>query len=227
MSKISLKIMFPYIKDAIREINLNNEWADRESIIQNLIRNKEVNEYVAKVRNSKITIDEQVGNIVDWFSAHYTTKSKFMTEYIQEFERKRVSNKSSPSNKLKVWGYKVLTERISEEVDASQINELTEGSVTRILVNKYERNIKARKKCILHYGLNCKVCEFNFKEHYGDIGENFIHVHHVKELNKIRGKYIINPIEDLIPVCANCHSMLHKTHPALLIEELKNKIKNK
>ena len=40
----------------------------------------------------------------------------------------------------------------------------------------------------------------------------------VSELGK---DYKIDPINDLIPVCSNCHTMLHKKEPPLLPEELK------
>ncbi|WP_444659086.1 hypothetical protein ACRQV7_00760 [Caproiciproducens sp. R2] len=37
-------------------------------------------------------------------------------------------------------------------------------------------------------------------------------------------EYIVDPIEDLEPVCPNCHAMLHRTAPPLSIEELKKQI---
>jgi 5-methylcytosine-specific restriction protein A len=36
----------------------------------------------------------------------------------------------------------------------------------------------------------------------------------------VGGEHDINPIDDLIPVCANCHSMLHRVSPALKPSEL-------
>lgn len=98
---------------------------------------------------------------------------------------------------------------------------LIEGAMKTISINVYERNIAARKKCIEHYGLNCVVCKFNFFDIYGSIGENFIHVHHLIPLNEIQKEYEVDPIEDLRPVCPNCHSMLHRRKPAYTIEELK------
>lgn len=118
-----------------------------------------------------------------------------------------------------------MTSKVTEEVDATEIDKFSEGSVTRILVNKYERNIEARNSCIAHHGLDCAACGFNFKVNYGDIGEGFIHVHHLKEISKVGKEYSINAITDLIPVCANCHAMLHKSEPPLTIDELKQKIK--
>jgi len=95
-----------------------------------------------------------------------------------------------------------------------------EGTTKLIPVNVYERNLKARKKCIEHYGYNCSVCDFNFGETFGELGEGFIHVHHLKPLSEIGQEYTLDPINDLRPVCPNCHCMLHRQTPILSIEEL-------
>ena len=65
--------------------------------------------------------------------------------------------------------------------------EFLEGKSKTIIVNAYERNIKARNKCLDFYGLNCQVCEFNFEEKFGEIGKDFIHVHHIKEISQGMG----------------------------------------
>jgi len=104
-------------------------------------------------------------------------------------------------------------------------NYLTEGKYKTVSVNIYERNIQARKECIEHFGLNCQVCKYNFEEKFGDLGKDFIHVHHIKEIATIGKEYKINPITDLIPVCPNCHSMLHKRKPAYSVTELKQIMK--
>ena len=103
--------------------------------------------------------------------------------------------------------------------------EYSEGKTKKVLVNSYERNPVARKKCIEHFGLNCQVCDFNFKEKFGDLGKDFIHVHHKIDIATIGNEYSVNPLTDLIPVCPNCHSMLHKRKPAYSISELKAMMK--
>lgn len=98
-----------------------------------------------------------------------------------------------------------------------------EGSTMTVSVNVYERNPKARMECIKYYkGYTCQVCGFDFKKFYGDIGESFIHVHHIKPLSEIEEEYEVNPKEDLIPVCPNCHAMLHRK--PISIEDLKKLI---
>ena len=101
---------------------------------------------------------------------------------------------------------------------------LPEGAVSRIVVNRYERNRFNRAACIEIHGHVCKACGFDFFEVYGEIGERFIHVHHVTPVSQIDENYKINPAVDLIPVCANCHSMLHRRNPPLTVEELKGLI---
>ena len=97
-----------------------------------------------------------------------------------------------------------------------------EGAKIQVTVNKYERKPKNRRDCILHWGLQCAVCDFDFKKVYGDLGTGFIHVHHIKPLHEIGESYKCDPKNDLRPVCPNCHSMLHrKRNKVLSIEELK------
>ncbi|MND61840.1 HNH endonuclease [Agrobacterium tumefaciens] len=84
-----------------------------------------------------------------------------------------------------------------------------EGSITKISVNSFERSSKARSECIKHHGYSCKVCSMDFASQYGDIGIGYIHVHHLIPLSSISKGYEVNPITDLVPVCPNCHAMLH------------------
>jgi 5-methylcytosine-specific restriction enzyme A len=102
---------------------------------------------------------------------------------------------------------------------------LIEGATKTVVINAYERNPVARKRCLEYYGYNCAVCDFNFENVYGKLGENFIHVHHLIPLHEIQGEYEVNPIDDLRPVCPNCHSILHRRKPAFYIEELREIIK--
>jgi 5-methylcytosine-specific restriction endonuclease McrA len=114
-------------------------------------------------------------------------------------------------------------ETLSEEVIEPE--RYIEGATKQISVNVYERNPIARKRCIEHYGTSCMVCGFNFYETYGELGKDFIHVHHLIPLYEIGEEYEIDPIKDLRPVCPNCHAMLHKKKPADSIEELKKLIR--
>lgn len=99
-----------------------------------------------------------------------------------------------------------------------------EGKKSKSEVYLYQRSLSARKKCIEIYGCICSVCGFDFEKTYGLIGQGFIHIHHINQLSEIKNEYIIDPEKDLVPICPNCHSMLHKRNPSYTIEELKSLI---
>lgn len=109
--------------------------------------------------------------------------------------------------------------------DESGIDEkFIEGGRKLVFVNMYERNPAARMKCIQHHGESCGVCGFHFKSFYGNLGEGYIHVHHLKPISSIGEQYEVDPIEDLRPVCPNCHAMLHKSGSPISIDELQSLI---
>jgi 5-methylcytosine-specific restriction protein A len=109
----------------------------------------------------------------------------------------------------------ILPEEITEP------DKIFEGAKKSITVNVYERDPNARRKCLNHWGLACVVCGFAFVNRYGALGEGFIHVHHLKPLGEIGEQYELDPINDLRPVCPNCHAMLHRASPALGIDALR------
>lgn len=112
----------------------------------------------------------------------------------------------------------------ADEIDGKKF--FSEGTVKQVKVNIFERNPQARQICIRKYGANCSVCGFDFGKMFGEMGIGFIHVHHLKPLSEIRKGYKLNPIEDLRPVCPNCHAMIHQRKPEpYTIEELKAIIK--
>jgi len=118
----------------------------------------------------------------------------------------------------------------TEEYPETINNEDTyfEGIKRQVLVNKYERSSIARKKCLDFHKPICSVCDMNFAEKYGEIGKNFIHIHHRIPIHEIGIKYEINYEKDLIPVCPNCHAMLHRkiNDREPTIDELREIIKN-
>lgn len=103
---------------------------------------------------------------------------------------------------------------------------LEEGKRKTVSVNVYERNPIARKRCMDYYGVQCQVCKMNFENIYGEVGKDFIHVHHIIPLHEIQQDYIVDPVKDLIPVCPNCHAMLHRKENGvyLSIEQLRERI---
>jgi len=104
-------------------------------------------------------------------------------------------------------------------------NLLEEGNMVRVAVNKYERNNDARDKCIKHWKAICLVCKLEFSQKYGKIGKGYINVHHLVPISQIGQSYFIDPINDLIPVCPNCHAMIHRRNPPYTIEDIRKMIR--
>jgi 5-methylcytosine-specific restriction protein A len=112
-----------------------------------------------------------------------------------------------------------------DEVTIESDKELVEGAVKQVVVNQYERNPIARQKCIEHFGLKCQICGLDFEKKYGSIGKGFIHIHHVTPISEVNKQYVIDYTKDLIPVCPNCHAMLHRKNEHgeyLSVQELRN-----
>lgn len=120
-----------------------------------------------------------------------------------------------------VWGFIDDLSKVPEKFNGKKRKTFIEGARTETKVTRFERNPEARQECLDHYGYDCLVCGMNFEERYGEIGKNFIHVHHEVEISTIGEEYEIDPIKDLKPVCPNCHAMLHKRKPAYSIDELR------
>lgn len=86
---------------------------------------------------------------------------------------------------------------------------LTEGDERIVMTVRYYRNKQARKECIDHYGLNCWACGVDFSQRYHLDVAGLIHVHHLKQMSKGKGRRKVDPIRDLRPICPNCHAVLH------------------
>lgn len=112
-------------------------------------------------------------------------------------------------------------------VESGDGHEIPEGAKARVMVNRYERDPEARRLCLEHFGHECRVCGLRFEARYGDIGREFIHVHHKTPLSEItdHNNHKVRPREDLVPVCPNCHAMLHRPPDrTLTVEELRQRM---
>lgn len=119
-------------------------------------------------------------------------------------------------------------ETYPEELPETPDNPIYEGAKKQIIVNAYERDPKAKQICREYYmkkygRVTCQICGFDFGKFYGPEYANKIHFHHKKPLYEIKKEYVINPIKDLLPVCPNCHMVLH-TNEEIRIEDLKEMI---
>ena len=106
--------------------------------------------------------------------------------------------------------------------ETAHTSNVLEGKKVAFYTTKYERSKSNRDKALKIHGYSCCICNINFKESYGEIGEGFIHVHHVKPLYSLDEEVVIDPTKDLVPVCPNCHAIIHRRKNQILsIDDVK------
>jgi 5-methylcytosine-specific restriction endonuclease McrA len=185
---------------------------------------------LATFRNSlRNTRDE-----FDYFLPEVTTRIGHKKKNLPPL-RESVLNQMEDKSRDDVWSYVSQFARDFQELDISSdldamdfsnsdsVATSKEGRTKFRISRTRERDPRLRKKAIEIHGLNCKACDFNFGEVYGEWGEGFIEIHHSTPISDYSDEGSeTNPTEDLIPLCSNCHRMVHRKRDKLLsLEELK------
>lgn len=96
---------------------------------------------------------------------------------------------------------------------------ISEGKILTINVKVRERSSRLRLKAIEYFThdnkISCDCCGFNFPLFYGEIyGKDCIEIHHIKPIFQYQDDTLDQSIEralqNLLPVCPNCHRIIHK-----------------
>ena len=192
---------------------------------------KSMIQYKTKVEKTNLTFDQIQDNEEYWYDKenYHSAQSgryvrlrlieqidsyKMHISQLQEYGLTR-----GPENSKRLEGplLKYISQNFSDKnqnnIFPDQLDNeesIYEGLKTTVCVNKYERNSLARSRCIEENGVSCSICGMNFEQTYGELGKGFIHVHHVIPVSQIGKEYKVDFKKDLIPVCPNCHAMLHR-----------------
>lgn len=105
------------------------------------------------------------------------------------------------------------------------ITEFPEGKVYERVHKVRERNSKLiqqikKERLEKDKKLVCEICEFDFYKVYKDLGKGFIEAHHIIPVSQLKEDSKTKK-EDIVLVCSNCHSMLHRKRPWTTIDEIK------
>ena len=123
---------------------------------------------------------------------------------------------------------RALTELTGEPIclampGEEQFESYAEGLVERVYGNRYERDSRNRQAAIKKHGTRCFGCDLDMGERYGEIADGFIHIHHTKPLSRAGGRRTPD-LDDLIPLCPNCHAVVHLQDPPLTKGQLRKRI---
>ena len=150
------------------------------------------------------------------FSAHLKLYSMFLesNQYKKLFKRRIAGvNEKQSSSTTTSGGSASGSGQSSSHPSAPKFREETEGErkhVTKEIEVIY-RNPALRQQCLDKYGYQCQCCGMDFAEMYGEeLGANFIEIHHLKLISTFEKDGVPeNFLENLVPLCSNCHSMIH------------------
>ena len=112
--------------------------------------------------------------------------------------------------------------------------QVSEGRAVFKTSKVFQRSSKLRKFAIDRFkteeGIFCEVCNFNFYKIYGNLGRDFIEIHHKKPIFTFDQIDFDQTLEtaliNLSPLCANCHRMIHRNSNELSVERLKKLIES-
>lgn len=179
--------------------------------------------YKCLVTEIKIPFDKVIEDKQYWHKKNELDKASHQTfirlKKLQEYDIEKLKLDSLLNNGLKTapQGPIIVKPHLLKYIEQTVNNveekiieeKFLEGKEFILTQGGYSRSKKAREACINYHGVDCYFCGFNFEQVYGSIGRGFIHVHHLTPLSNIKNEYIVNPLTDMIPVCPNCHAMLH------------------
>lgn len=123
------------------------------------------------------------------------------------------------------WSSRVGAKPFGGIEEISSPTPVTRKHVSRVYVNRYERDPKARALCLARYGTTCQVCGKLLEQVYGPAAKDVIHVHHRTPISEIPVGAQIDPIKDLVPVCPNCHAVIHSRAEPYSPEEVREMIR--
>lgn len=180
--------------------------------------------------------------ITDFRAFENAVLAKFDSKYLEVIPESRKSNYWRDGVRvIDEKTYNLITSKISPNIVSEQkvvystnniiqdhqdsLESSSEGKQSRRYVTTYERNPKYRKQAIAIHGDTCFACGFNFGKFYGEYAKGYIHVHHLIPVSDSESPQSIDPETDLIPLCANCHSVVHrKKDSTLSVAELRRLI---
>ena len=216
-------------KELERKVSLKPNYKDltsRDAVIKAI---DEFDELGRKEFLSKYGFGKSRQFFLVYEGKQYDSKAIFGAAFGYQFSRSLQSDEFSGGNEtvrpiLEKLKFTVIANSVDDTISLAEetTDKMWEGAKRTITVNLYERSNKARLACIEHHGSRCKVCSIDFGEVYGHEFHGFIHVHHLTAVSEVNSRYEVDPKNDLIPLCPNCHAVIHYGGKTRTLEEIKH-----
>ena len=108
-----------------------------------------------------------------------------------------------------------------EAEEPSPVVGYAEGGATTSLSTRYERDRRNRAAAIAIWGCKCRACGLDFGDRYGSAARGFIEVHHTVPVSVLKPGTVVDPARDLVPLCPNCHAVVHRREPPFTVDEIR------
>ncbi|MBI2655969.1 HNH endonuclease [Candidatus Woesearchaeota archaeon] len=182
-------------------------------------------------RAGEIKLHQRIGNFTE------ERQRRIFTNGWVTYNRTTAIYKITPDGLRHLEEYEPLLESLMNQgFSGEQINRETdrdftgliieEGTLKKVTTNQRQRSDLLRRLKIEQVRrensgrLPCIGCGFDFEEKYGELGQDFIHIHHTEPVHEmdIHGTQtqIDEALRRVVPLCSNCHSMVHRNRTEVL-----------
>ena len=171
---------------------------------------------------------QKVRNLV----SHRTLESKGLATY-ENIGRDGLHKISNNGEKYLLDNINNFTFIIDNNFSENQRKNIIEQDYSGLVIeegftkfSQIKTKLRSRKLVAIakeHYSQNgklfCSACNFNFENFYGDVGRGYIEIHHINPIFARENNFeqsINEALDGVIPVCANCHRIIHRKNDQLL-----------
>ena len=166
------------------------------------LKNKETGEDWSKVPEGMTT--------EEYWTGKRELRSRWLEPTLIRADKEAVNEGGNRIYSLAVPSSYLEKQRILRDMCSS-----VEGKMVEVTLTKPERSRKNQQACFEHWGFECRICGFSpAKDHpLGHMVESMpsqgLEAHHLHPLGDGQGERLVNPIEDMRPLCNVCHKVVH------------------
>ncbi len=171
---------------------------------------------------------QKVRNLV----SHRSLENKGLATY-QKIERDGLHKITDKGEKYLLENINNFTFILDNNFNEKQRKEIIEKDYSNLIIeegfttfSQVRTKLRSRKLVEIakkHYSQNgkiyCSACNFNFEIFYGEIGKGYVEIHHLNPIFAREGNFeqsINEALDGVVPVCANCHRIIHRKNDQLL-----------
>lgn len=180
------------------------------------------------VGRSDTYFSQKVRNLV----SHRTLENKGLATY-KKIERDGLHKITDAGEKYLLENINNFTFILDNNFNEEQRKDVIEKDYSDLIIeegftkfSQVKTKLRSRKLVVIakkHYSQNgkiyCLACNFNFESFYGEIGKGYIEIHHLNPIFARESNFeqsISKAVDGVVPVCANCHRIIHRKNDQLL-----------